>query len=159
VNAYRASLANPLPAVAISSSLSKVGQAHAWDLATNNPNTGTDPAGVGAGPCNMHSWSARPEWTNVCYTSDHAYAAGMWNKPGELTSYKASGFEIAFRGGGEATAAGALAAWQSSSGHNNVITENGWQRFNAMGVGMKGQYAVVWFGFDADPAAPIPACL
>ena len=34
----------------------------------------------------------------LCYTWDHANAAGMWNKPREITNYQylGNGFEIAY---------------------------------------------------------------
>ena len=67
------------------------------------------------------------EWGACCYTSDHAQASGMWNKPRELTRYTGEGFEIAFGADGEArtgfsaTAEVALQGWKSSRLHHDVI--------------------------------------
>ena len=123
INEYRTSLG--LPEVPTSRSLSTVAQWHVRDLQWNNPGSGYDPRGL---PCNMHSWSDEGLWSPVCYTSDHYYADGMWNKPREITDgvYPTHGFEIAMGGiGWTATAEDALAGWQGSPAHNNVIIEQG----------------------------------
>lgn len=152
INQYRA--ANGLPPIALSRSLTNVAQAHVIDLQDNRPNSGTDGRGLA---CNLHSWSNKGAWSPVCYTDDHAYASGMWSKPREITGlYTDNGFEIALGGsdGYQATPEAALQAWQSSSGHNAVMLQQGtWSRMNwqAMGVGLYGSYAVVWFGVAADP--------
>lgn len=159
INQYRASLG--LPEIPLSRSLSTVAQWHVRDLEWNNPASGHDPRGQA---CNMHSWSDEGPWTPVCYTSDHFYAEGMWNKPREITNgvYNSEGFEIAMGGSGwTANAADALAAWQSSPGHNNVIIEQGpWAGYKwpAMGIGIYEGYAVVWFGRMTDPAGTLPTC-
>jgi uncharacterized protein YkwD len=136
-----------LPQIPLSSSLSYVARQHVADLQENNPVTSI---------CNLHSWSDNGNWTACCYTSDHAQAACMWNKPRELTDYSGNGYEIAYYSSGSATPAGALNGWKSSSGHNNVIINAGsWSmQWNAIGVGIKGGYAVVWFGHEEDPAGP-----
>lgn len=66
-----------LPEVPLSRSLTFVAQLHARDTAYNEfaPN------------CNLHSWSDNGPWQAGCYTSDHANAALMWEKPAELTNY------------------------------------------------------------------------
>lgn len=68
INEYRND--NKLPSVSVSKSLTQVAQWHTIDLFENSP---------GGGACNNHSWSAaRPDlWVAVCYTADHANAAGM----------------------------------------------------------------------------------
>jgi hypothetical protein len=156
VNTYR--VQNGRAAVPVSFSLSSVAQWHVWDLQANNPVGGT---------CNLHSWSGgMPSlWTAVCYTPDHAQAAQMWNKPRQVThdAYTASGYEIAYGASGfTATPQGALAAWQGSPGHNEVILNNGaWASRNpwpAMGVGLFGGFAVVWFGDAADALGPMAPC-
>jgi hypothetical protein len=162
VNDYRAD--NSLSPIPWSKSLSEVGQWHVWDLVTNEP--------VG-GSCNAHSWSDYGEtapdvyWTAVCYTSDHANASGMWDKPSEITGnvYWKSGFEIAaWSSGSHISPAVALEVWQDSSPHNDVILNQGIWATNthnpwaAMGVGMLDNYAVVWFGDLTDPAGTIAAC-
>jgi len=153
INAYRAD--NGLAAIPVTVSLTVVAQWHAWDLDTNAPHDGS---------CNLHSWSAQDAWSAVCYTSDHAQAQGMWDKPREITqdAYAGNGYEIAYWSSGTATPSGALAGWQSSSGHNDVILNQGiWTGRNpwpAMGIGMREGYAVVWFGDIADPQGNISTC-
>jgi len=132
-----------LPSIPISPSLTYVAQVHVWDLETNKPETST---------CNMHSWSKKGTWSAVCYTDDHKNAAGMWNKPSELTNYNGNGFEISYSQSNGATPQSALEGWKSSSGHNGVIINKGiWsEKWNAIGIGMYGGYAVVWFGNEKD---------
>ncbi|WP_026999245.1 CAP domain-containing protein [Eisenibacter elegans] len=135
-----------LPAIPLSKSMTFVAQTHAHDLAENPPNS--------AAGCNMHSWSDKGNWKPCCYTDDHAQAACMWEKPRELTKYPGYGFEVSYWSGGKANAAGALAAWKGSSGHNQVIINEGiWAKYNwqAIGIGIVGQYAVMWFGKEEDP--------
>lgn len=154
VNDYRE--ANGLARIAVSFSLSSVGQWHVWDLHTNNP--------VG-GACNLHSWSnARPAmWQGMCYTSDHAQAAQMWNKPRQITgnAYNSDGFENAAFTSGTMTAALALQLWQNSQGHNDVILNRSiWSgmTWRAVGVGVSQRHAVLWFGTLADPLGTMQPC-
>lgn len=163
INEYRASL--NLPAVPLSKSLTLVAQQHAWDSETNGNAWPPPPPGK---TCNMHSWTDRVNpalqegtWTPVCYTNDHDNSDGSHIKPQELAGYPGNGvensyFSISMSGG--ATPAGALAAWKNSPGHNAVITEQGWARPLAMGVGIKGGYAHLWFGYVADPAGEAQRC-
>ena len=153
INDYRETLGLlPIP---VTVSLSAVAQWHAWDLDANTPY---------GGECNLHSWSDGALWTPVCYTSDHANASGMWDKPREITSstYTGNGFEIAYWTSGTASPEGALSGWQNSSGHNDVMINAGiWQSYNpwpAMGVGIRAGYAVVWFGPSTDPQGTMPEC-
>lgn len=134
-----------LPTIPLSYSLTKVAKMHTYDLYTNNPETAK---------CNMHSWSKMGSWTACCYTSNHAQAECMWNKPRELTEYKGDGFEIAARLVGSATAEQAMEGWKKSTGHNQVMINAGtWKRleWNAVGIGITGKYAVIWFGSETDP--------
>lgn len=153
INAYRAD--NGLAAIPVTVSLTEVAHWHVWDLDANAPH---------GGDCNLHSWSTQDAWSGVCYTSDHAQAQGMWDKPREITedAYSGNGYEIAYWTSGTATASGALSGWQSSSGHNDVILNQGiWTGRNpwpAMGIGIRAGYAVVWFGDIADPQGEIGAC-
>jgi hypothetical protein len=132
-----------LPTIPVSPSLTYVAQTHVRDLEDNKPDIGN---------CNIHSWSNRGKWTACCYTGDHAQAQCMWNKSGELTSYKGNGYEIATGAQGyPMTAEKALSGWKSSSGHNAVIVEEGvWGNWNAIGVGLYRGYSVVWFGHEPD---------
>ena len=150
INAYRLSVG--LPAVSRSEALDAVAQAHVADLAANCPDRGTDARGR---PCNLHSWSRRGPWSPVCYTADHAYSTGMWNKPAELTrgAYQGIGVEIATKSPAGVSAKEAVAGWKSSPAHQTVIVERGaWANFRwqAMGVAAGGDYAIVWFGAQPD---------
>lgn len=146
-----------LPAVEISTSLTHVARAHVADLNGNHPDTGEDGRGE---DCNLHSWSNRGAWTAVCYTDDHEYQALMHSKPRELTAYTANGYEIASFYSGGMTPETAVASWTGSPDHLAVIVSTGiWEPhpWKAMGVGISGSYACVWFGEIADPAGPLAA--
>ncbi len=152
VNQYR--VANGLEPIPVSYSLTTVGQWHVQDLNLNHPDTGT---GYNGQDCNMHSWSNwKPTlWNGMCYTPDHHEAQEMWNKPRQISqgSYLGTGYEIAYWTSGQVTTPAALAGWQGSQPHNDVILEQGiWKNADwpAMGVGLYQHYAVVWFGAKAD---------
>ena len=134
--------------IPLSKSLTFVAQTHVKDLVNNNPHNDSFSSN-----CNGHSWSNKGSWTPCCYTSDHLRARCMWSKPSELTSYKGNGYEIGHWTSGIATAEGALLGWKSSSGHNEVIINQGiWSDSNWQSIGIciyKG-YAVAWFGEDRD---------
>jgi len=133
-----------LPSIPLSTSLTKVAQAHVKDLHQNRPNQNA---------CNMHSWSSNGNWSSCCYTADHAQAKCMWDKPRELTNYTGNGYEIAYGAYGfDATASGALAGWISSPGHHAVMINQGiWKSpWNAVGIGVYEGFAVVWFGNEVD---------
>lgn len=154
VNAYR--VQNGRAALPASYWLSTTGQWHGWDLQANAP--------VG-GNCNLHSWSAAMPnlWQAVCYTPDHAQAAQMWAKPKQisLNRYTRNGYENAAVAGGPMTANIALTAWQNSQAHREVILQQGaWAgvNFTGLGVGIVGNYAVLWFGDGTDPAGTMPEC-
>lgn len=139
---YRKS--NSLPEIALSPSLTYVAQQHVKDLESNKPDTGK---------CNLHSWSSNGKWTAMCYTSDHAKAKNMWSKPIELTHYPGRGYEIASMSSDSITAKEAIQLWKASSGHNAVMINQGiWKnvQWNAVGVGIYGKYAVLWFGEEKD---------
>jgi Cysteine-rich secretory protein family len=142
VNDYRAT--NALPAIAASPSLCRVASAHTRDLSAHPPE----------GSCNLHSWSDQGSWSACCYTSDHAQAQCMWDKPRQLTDYPGNGYENAFMGSNDPGAA--LSAWMRSSGHNEVILNRGiWadHPWNALGADIHDGYAVLWFGEENDPAS------
>ncbi len=145
INKYR--VIKGLPAIPISPSLSKVARAHVVDLEKHQLQS----------RCNMHSWSDNGDWTDCCYTSDHAKAQCMWDKPKEIThgAYKGNGYEIAAMSSNRMTPHYALTRWQSSTGHHNVIlNKDVWTRlrWNAIGAAISAHYAVVWFAEDIDPA-------
>jgi uncharacterized protein YkwD len=135
---------NGLPAIKLSKSLTFVAQTHVNDLGKNNPDQGI---------CNLHSWSSNGNWKPCCYTDDHKKAKLMWSKPSELTNYSGNGYEIAYKSSDEATAIGAINAWKSSMGHNDVIlNQNIWSSnaWKSIGIGIYSNYAVVWFGKEND---------
>jgi len=156
LNEYRQQ--SGLAAVPVTSSLTKVARLHVGDLNQNHPDTKT----YGQGECNMHSWSDKGEWTAVCYSdSDSTSASKMWGKPRELTeTYRGNGYEISFiQMGADATPNGAVNQWKNSQYHNETILQIGMFAgvvWNAMGVGITGNYAVVWFGEEVDPAGVVP---
>ena len=80
----------------------------------------------------------------------------MWDKPKELTSYTANAYEIAASASENIDPAKALLLWKGSKHHNNVILNKSiWARmeWKAIGIGVRGKYAVVWFGNEPDPDA------
>lgn len=146
-----------LPAIPLSYSLTHVAGAHAWDLTTNRPDVGR---------CNMHSWSDEGPWSGCCYTEDHKEAECLWSKPNELTDYDGFGYEIAYYSSKTVDrhvdmALAALEGWKDSPGHNHmIINKYGWKRmkWNAIGIGIYGNYAVVWFGEEKDTAGRPELC-
>lgn len=137
--------ANGLPKIPLSKSLTYVAQTHAQDLEENY---------VSDLKCNLHSWSNKGKWKPVCYTNYHPQAELMWSKPKEITSYKGYGYEIAYAEDIEylANAVDALEGWKTSKSHNAVILNQGkWKKkWNAIGIGINGSYAVIWFGNELD---------
>ena len=155
INEYRARYG--LPKIPLSHSLSYVAGAHVWDLNTNQPD---------GGRCNMHSWSDKGPWEKCCYTEDHKKASCIWSKPEELTGYEGNGYEVAYYSSWTIEehrdmAGAALEGWKSSPGHNQMILNKyAWKRvkWRAMGVGIFGNYAVVWFGEKPDPVKKVRRC-
>ncbi|CAF0947352.1 unnamed protein product [Rotaria sordida] len=150
INSYRQE--KGLPAIKPSVNLAYVAHTHAIDVVENDPD-------VNGG--NMHSWSDKGMWKPVIYTSDHAQAALMWSKPSEISNYKSAGYEISYAIGNRKTSTVdptyALNAWKASSGHNDVIVQQGiWKDFpmKALGVGIYKGYACAWFGFEEDTYPP-----
>ena len=133
-----------LPKIPLSPSLTYVAQTHSKDLAENRPDVGN---------CNAHSWSDNGKWTSCCYTSDHAKASCMWDKPKELSNYEFPGYEISCVSSDELTPEEALNTWKLSKAHNNVIVNKGiWDtKWEAIGIGMYEGYATVWFGHYPEP--------
>jgi hypothetical protein len=133
----------PIP---FSSKLTRVAQAHVHDLEKNFEYQPSN-------ECNPHSWSAKGDWTPCCYTADHKQAKCMWQKPKEISDYPGNGYEIAYYSSAGANADEGLDGWQKSPGHNPLLINSGmWSKvkWKAIGVGMYGQYGVVWFGEEED---------
>jgi uncharacterized protein YkwD len=135
-----------LASIPLSGKLTLVAQTHAHDL-TDNYTFDYD------NKCNPHSWSKKGKWSACCYTNDHKQAKCMWDKPKEIAGYNSSGYEIAYYSSKGATAVEGLAGWKVSPGHNPVIINEGiWSKikWKAVGIGIYGEYGVVWFGETAD---------
>ena len=135
INAYRKE--KKLSEIKLSKALCHVAKVHAKDLELNLKNL-------------THAWS-------TCKYSDNqskTYGC-MWDKPKELSSYNSIGYECAHggEGGYVATAPIALDGWKSSTPHNNVIINKKiWKDvdWKAIGVGIYGGYATIWFGEHLD---------
>lgn len=144
--AYRKS--KKVPVIPYSAKLTRVAQAHVRDLANHFDYENK-------GGCNPHSWSSSGKWSPCCYTDDHKQASCMWSKPREISGYPADGFEIAFFSSDGAQAAESLEGWKMSPGHNPVMINSGtWKdaKWEAVGIGIYGNYSVVWFGQLPDPS-------
>ena len=144
--------------LSLSSSLSRVAELHAKDLQENAPISER---------CNLHSWSGEGIWKNCCYKEDHSNPECMWLKPREITPYQGHGYEIlAFWKSGsdpnlEISPETAIRLWLESPGHSNVIfNEKTFKQveWNAIGVGIYGNYAAIWFGVEEDRAPPLQHC-
>ena len=130
---------NGLPRISLAPSLNLVANRHVQDLGKN---IGTLTHG----------------WSNCPYNAgDRASYPCMWEAPQRLgTPYPGFGYENAYWSSARATANSALQSWQGSSAHNAVILNQGiWQDndWQALGIGIYGSYAVLWFGEEVDPAA------
>jgi|APIni6443716594_1056825.scaffolds.fasta_scaffold310929_1 hypothetical protein len=155
INEYR--VQKGLTPVKLSASLCYVAKMHAKDQSENYKSSTR---------CNMHSWSKSDKWSSCCYTSDHKQAKCMWDKPRELTGYKGDGFEISFwstypYATPMAAADDILNGWKKSAGHNNlIINKADWKsvEWKAIGIGIYGEYANVWFGKEEDSAYTIKPC-
>lgn len=141
-------LRNNLREIPLSPSLTEVAQTHA-DEAADHPDTFD-------GDCNLHSWNTSQYWAGCCYTPDHEYAECMWDKPYEITGFRADGFEIAYLGN-EAPET-MLQRWLDSPGHRDVILNRGeWSDspWRSIGVGISQEvegkrFAYVWFAREKD---------
>ena len=144
INQYRT--LNGLGKIPLSVKLTEVAKAHSLDLDKNFD--------VGQGNiCNMHSWSGKVKGFPCCYTDDHKDPQCMWDKPRQINGYPGNGYEIAYFHSSKATAEESLESWQTSDAHNPVILNTGqWEiaEWKAIGVGIHGSYATVWFGMESD---------
>ncbi len=143
INQYR--IEQGLPPIPVSAALSKVARAHVLDLEQHHF----------SGECNLHSWSNQGDWSACCYTDDHARAQCMWDKPREISGglFTGNGFEIAAQYSGVMTTTGALAQWQDSPGHHNVIlNKDVWKdlKWQSIGAAVSAHHAVVWFSPESD---------
>lgn len=132
-----------LPAIEFSTSLSFVARVHALDLIHHRPDFGG---------CNPHSWSDKGKWKPCCYAQDENRIACMTLKPKELTGYKYKAWEVVYYGGEAATAEDAFELWKEIALMNDYLLNTGkWtKQWSAIGVGIYGEYACVWFGEGPD---------
>ncbi len=147
INAYRKE--KKLDPIPFSEKLTQVAKAHALDLSTHY-------AFSRENPCNPHSWSDQGPWSACCYTDDHSQAKCMWDKPQEIADYDSEGYEIAYIDSDGAQAVRGLEGWKKSPGHNPLLINSGiWKdaTWRAIGIGIHGEFAVVWFGQLADPSS------
>jgi hypothetical protein len=149
INEYR--ISKQLPEITLSQSLSYVARVHTIDLSQNRPDFGG---------CNPHSWSGKGQWKPCCYAEDENRVACMTLKPKEITSYKFKAYEAVYSGSEEATADDAFQLWTEVNLVNNLILNTGkWTKpWLAVGVGIYGQYACVWFGEGADHLTGFRTC-
>ena len=137
INDYRAQ--NKLPPIPRSPALNLVANRHVHDLASNLRKL-------------THSWSNCPY-----NASDRATYPCMWEAPKRLhTNYPGMSYENAHFKSGGATAETALSSWQNSDAHKAVILSQGvWHDYNwqAIGIGIYQDYAVIWLGKEADASA------
>ena len=136
INNYRAQ--NRLPAIPRSPALDLVANRHVRDLAGNLRKL-------------THGWSNCPY-----NASDRTTYPCMWEAPKRLhTDYPGMSYENAHFKSGGATAESALSSWQNSDAHKAVILSQGvWRDYNwqAIGIGIYQDYAVIWLGKEADPS-------
>lgn len=131
-----------LGSIPLSEKLSRVAQAHVKDLADNYTFKENN-------KCNPHSWSSKGKWSSCCYTSDHKKASCMWDKPKEIAGYNGHGYEIAYYSSAGANAQEGIDGWKVSPSHNPLLVNLGiWNKvkWQAIGIGIYKEYAVVWFG-------------
>lgn len=133
-----------LPGIPLSGSLSYVAAIHARDLVYNKP---------ASRECGFHSWSARGIWGPCCFsTADPAYAC-MWNKPKELTGYKARGYEIIYWENNIVEPEQAMNQWIKRAVFNDMILGRGiWSRksWKAVGTCIYKGFAIIWLGEETD---------
>lgn len=134
---------NGKPIIPLSKSLCYVAQLHVQDLTANKV----------APPYTLQSWSKNGPWEGVRYTANHRQARLMWNKPKELTNYSGDGFEITFSRKGGTNARTAFNAWVRQKSVSSIMLNTGnWETitWKAVGVGLHGEFAVIWFGDKED---------
>jgi hypothetical protein len=143
INAYRQRY--DLPPIPLSKSLCFVASTHVKDLFFHHPDQGS---------CNAHSWSDQGNWKPFCFPRDENKKNSVWDKPKELTPYRAKGFEIVYWENEAVVIDSIIAFWKSMDYFNSFLMSTGkWQgkQWNAIGVGIHENYACAWFGELSDP--------
>lgn len=150
INDYRKS--QNLPFIPLSKSLCYVAKLHIDDLITNKPDTAN---------CSFHSWSGKGTWKPCCFRKENKDKYCILTKPKELTNYPGLGHEIVFWESRDATAEKAIKQWKETSVSRFIITNfKEWEKcqWNAMGVGIKEGFAILWVGEDADVEKETKVC-
>lgn len=162
LNEYRQQ--NGLAAIPMSPSLSLVANRHVRDLSENIGSLTHDWSDCKISTLGTDSsqqiaalrYSVKPELRLKSPSANQGWEC-MWNAPQRLgTDYPGRGYENAYWSSGRSSADGAFRSWQNSPLHNNVIVNRGmWvdRRWQALGIGIYDQYAVMWVGEEIDPAS------
>jgi len=141
-NDYRKTMNKP--AIPLSNSLSFIADKHIKDLIQNKPDTNT---------CNFHSWSNKGEWTACCFEVELKDKSCMQKKPIELSNYPGIAHEIVYWENRNATAEKAFDQWRETlASQSMIINTKDWEnhQWNAIGVSIEGNFAIVWIGEDLD---------
>ncbi len=147
INAIRSE--NNMPLIKLSRSLSFVAKEHVRDLNLNRPDTSI---------CNLHSWSDQGDWTACCYQSYVHDPKCMWNKPDELTDYRANGYELAYWDETVIIPDSIIKVFENTpSAMEMILSQGRWEekKWYALGVGIMNNYVAIWFGGRTD-REPIP---
>lgn len=147
INAVRSE--HGLPLIKLSKSLSFVAKEHVLDLNLNHPDSSI---------CNLHSWSDKGNWTACCYQPYVYDQKCMWNKPDELTNYRANGYELAYWDESVIIPDSIIGVLEDVPQALQMILGLGqWsdKKWYALGVGIMNNYVAVWFGARTDHE-PIP---
>lgn len=153
--------AHGLPAIPLSKSLTLVAQWHVFDLEKNDPTVRRNEKGQ---PCGLHSWSSKGPWAGFCYSADTKDEKRIWDKPHELTGgkYPGMGFESVYYNGDGVLPFRALDYWSLRPEERGILLESQpWpsMKWPALGVGIRGRHAALWFGTEKDPLGAISACV
>ncbi len=150
INALRTT--NKMPKIELSASLTHVAHLHAADLKQNHPDTSI---------CNLHSWSNKGDWTPCCYQAYVYKEDCMYDKPRELTPYRFRGYELAYKDAGEINPDSLMMIWMDYSKVTDIILSKGdyeGKNWLAIGIGIRDNYAMVWFGQVKDKEGSPKIC-
>ena len=147
IMAYRAS--QGLPSVPLSKTLTITAGRHALDTIENIGGWVIGPPGSNS----AHGWSDAP------YDGrDPSTYNNMWFAPERLgTGFTGYGFEISALNTNLSSPTDFVELWASSPGHNAVMLNAGvWSDYpwQAVGIGIHGAVAHVWFSDSPDPLGP-----
>ena len=135
---------NKLPSIPLSLDLCKVAQIHIADLIKWKPQDKG---------CSLHSWSGSGKWTSCCNTKEVFGIQCMKAKPREITGYPGDGYELIYWGEDKAIPSEAADLWKQVEASSDMILSrakwSGYQ-WKALGVGVKGGYAILWLGDTND---------